>query len=124
MRQFSAIFRDLKFEGHLNPPNETDIFCLQYVYGPRINRVLNQFVSAHHHNAISNEGSAMPMHLYRAYRHLSELHSSSVHSVPNPVVDVQHLLSNPSELPYVEVQSKSRDLHWCITMINKKQLNN
>ena len=106
-RQFFAIFRDLEFEGCLNPSNETDIFCLRYVYGPRINRVLNQFVSAHNHHAISSEGSATPMQLYHAYWHLSELHGSSIHSVPNPVVDVQHLLSNPSELPYVEVQDRA-----------------
>ena len=106
-RQFSAIFRDLEFQGHLNPSNETDLFCLQYVYGPRINRVLNQFVSAHNHHAISTEGSATPMQLYHAYRHLSELHGASLHSVPNPVVDVQHLLSRPNELPYVEVQDRA-----------------
>lgn len=104
-RQFSAIFRDLEFEGRLNASNETDLFCLQYVYGPRINRVLNQFIAAHNHHAISSEGSATPMQLFHAYRHLTELHSSSVHSVPYPVLDV-HLLSNPGELPYVEVQDR------------------
>ena len=48
-RQFSALFRDLEFEGHLNASNETDLFCLQYVYLPRINRVLHQFIAAHNH---------------------------------------------------------------------------
>ena len=53
-RQCSALFRVLEFEGHLNASNETDLFCLQYVYLPRmINRVLHQFIAAHNHHAIS-----------------------------------------------------------------------
>ena len=101
-RQFSALFRDLEFEGHLNK----DLFCLQYVYLPRINRVLHQFIAAHNHHAISSEGSAMPLQLFHAYQHLTELYSSSVHSVPYPVLNVQNLLSNPEELPYVDVQAR------------------
>ena len=34
-RQFAAIFRDLEFEGCLSAENDTDLFCLQYVYTPR-----------------------------------------------------------------------------------------
>ena len=105
-RQFSALFRDLEFEGHLNASNETDLFCLQYVYLRRINRVLHQFIAAHNHHAISSEGSATPLQLFHAYQHLTELYSSSVHSVPYPVLNVQNLLSNPEELPYVDVQAR------------------
>ena len=105
-RQFSAFFRDLEFEGHLNASNETDLFCLQYVYLPRINRVLHQFIAAPNHHAISSEGSATPLQLFHAYQHLTEVYSSSVHSVPYPVLNVQNLLSNPEELPYVDVQAR------------------
>ena len=35
-RQFTAIFRDLEFEGSLNAANNTDLFCLQYIYTPRV----------------------------------------------------------------------------------------
>ena len=80
-RQFSALFRDLEFEGRLNASNETDLFCLQYVYLPRINRVLHQFIAAHNHHAISTEASATPMQLFHANRHLTELYSSSLSTV-------------------------------------------
>ena len=104
-RQFSAVFRDLEFEGHLNASNYTNLFCFQFVYLPRINEVLHQFIQAHNH-AISTEGSATPIQLFHAYQHLSELQSSSAHTVPYPTFNVQDLLSNPAELPYVVVQQR------------------
>ena len=105
-RQFSTLFRDLEFEGRLNASNETDLFCLQYVYLPRINRVLHQFIAAHNHHAISTEASATPMQLFHANRHLTELYSSSLHSTPYPILNVQNLLNNPEELPYVDVSAR------------------
>ena len=105
-RLFSALFRDLEFEGRLNATNETDLFCLQFVYLPRINRVLHRFIAAHNHHAISTEASATPMQLFHANRHLAELYSSSYHSTPYPVLNVQNLLNNPEELPYVDVSAR------------------
>jgi hypothetical protein len=105
-RQFSALFQDLEFEGCLDASNETYLFCLQYVHLSRINRVLHQFIAAHNHHAISSEESAMPLQLFHAYQHLTELYSSSVHSVPYPVLNIQNLLSNPEELACVDVQAR------------------
>ena len=105
-RQFAAIFRDLEFEGHLHASNETDLFCLQYVYLPRINRVLQQFIAAHNHHAISSEGSASPIQLFHRYYHLTELHGTTFYSAPYPTLNVQNLLCNPDELPHVDVQAR------------------
>ena len=41
-RTFSAIFRD--FECNLDSVNDTDVFCLQYIYVSRINQVLREFI--------------------------------------------------------------------------------
>lgn len=106
-RQLAAVFRDLEIEGHLNASNETDLFCLQYIYLPRINRVLQQFIATHNHHAISSEGSASPIQLFHRYHHLTELHGTTFHTVPNPILNVQNLLRNPDELPYVDVQARS-----------------
>ena len=106
-RPFSSIFRELEFEGVLNPANETDLFCLQYIFTPRINQVLHEFIAAHNHHAISSEGSATPMQLFYAYRHLTELQNSLVHSDPYPVLNIQQLLDNPDTLPHVDVQGRA-----------------
>ncbi|XP_028400815.1 uncharacterized protein LOC114523947 [Dendronephthya gigantea] len=105
-RQFAAIFRELEFEESLSTTNDTDLFCLQYVYTPRINKVLHEFISAHNHHVISTEGSSTPLQLFHAYRHLTELHSSLVHIDPYPALNVQDLL-NSCSLPHVEVRTRS-----------------
>lgn len=102
-RYYAEIFRELEFEEKLNIANSTDKFCLHYVYLPRINKTLADFVNAHNCHNISTEGSATPQQLMYAYRHLTELHHSILHSTPYPTVSVQELLQNPTALPYVDV---------------------
>ena len=45
-----SVFREelyqLETEGLLDPLNETDLFCLHYVYLPRINRSISEFTAA------------------------------------------------------------------------------
>ena len=41
----------LENEGLLDPSNDTDIFCLHYVYVPKINVLLQEFVNAHNHHS-------------------------------------------------------------------------
>ena len=40
---FISIFYHLEDQGNLDPCNDTDLFCLQYVFLPRINRALEEF---------------------------------------------------------------------------------
>lgn len=40
---FISIFYHLEDQGNLDPCNDTDLFCLQYVFLPRINRALEKF---------------------------------------------------------------------------------
>ncbi len=102
-RYFAETFRELEFEEKLDITNSTDKFCLHYVYLPRINKTLADFVNAHNCHSISTEGSATPRQLMFAYRHLTQLHHSTLHSTPYPSVSAQELLRNPTVLPYVEV---------------------
>ena len=67
---------------------------------------MHQFIAAHNHHALSSEGSATPLQLFHAYQHLTKLYSSSVHSAPYPVLNLQNLLSSPEELPYVNVRAR------------------
>ena len=52
---FKEEFYDLEREGILDPLNETDMFCLQYIYLPRINRRLTEFTDAHNNHGVSTE---------------------------------------------------------------------
>ena len=57
--QLTSIFREefyqLESEGVLNVNNDTDIFCLHFVYLPRINQALSEFVAAHNNHKVSTE---------------------------------------------------------------------
>ncbi len=60
----SSYVIDLENEGVLNADNDTDLFCLQYVFIPRINASLNQFQNAWNHHPLSTERNRSPMQLY------------------------------------------------------------
>ena len=62
---------ELEHQGLLDPSNDTDLFCLHYVYVPRINQLLQEFVNAHNHHSISTENNQ----LFNSNQHLLPLHS-------------------------------------------------
>ena len=102
-RFYAEIFRELEFEGVLDITNPSDKFCLHYIYLPRINQTLQEFVNAHNSHRISMEAGDTPNQLMFAYRHLTELHHISLHSTTYPSVSVEDLLNRQQELPFVEV---------------------
>ena len=52
---FKSEFYDLEREGVSDPLKETDLFCLHYVYLPRLKKNLTKFVSAHNNHKILTE---------------------------------------------------------------------
>ena len=60
------IFIDLEQRQVLEPDNESDLFCLHFVFLPRINASLDIFTRAWNHHALSTEGGTSPLQLYTA----------------------------------------------------------
>ena len=60
---FYDTFHSLEEDHLLDPLNETDIFCLHYVYVPIINRCLQEFVESWNHHRISSEHNRTPYQL-------------------------------------------------------------
>ena len=50
---FKEEFYDLESEGILDPLNDTDMFCLHYIYLPRINLRISEFIKAHNNHSVS-----------------------------------------------------------------------
>ena len=100
---YKAEFYDLEHEGILDPLNDTDLFCLHYVYIPRINRTLSEFVAAHNNHHVSTEEQRTPAQMFWTNKHLTCLHSENHTSsdLPSHTVDVHNLLS--SDIPHVQV---------------------
>lgn len=58
--------------GILDPLNDTDLFCLHYVFKSILNKRLREFVDAHNHHPISTENNLAPIFLFQNYRNLDE----------------------------------------------------
>lgn len=63
---FVSVFSELEEEHALDPDNETDIFCLHFIFIPRINESLLQFQHAWNNHPLSTEHNSSPLQLYTA----------------------------------------------------------
>ena len=61
---FAETFRDLECEGVLDPLNDVDMFCLHYVFLPRINKCLLDFQESWNNHGLSTEASMTPYQLF------------------------------------------------------------
>ena len=66
---------ELEHHGLVDPSNDTDLSFLHYVCVPRINQLLQEFVSAHNHHSISTENNLTPLQLFNNNQLLLSLHS-------------------------------------------------
>ena len=76
---YAVVFHTLEDEGALDIDNEVDLFCLHYVYLPRIQESLQTFKQAWNHHALSTECGWSPMQLFTAY------------SLGNPLFEEAHI---------------------------------
>ena len=61
---FVATFHDMEAQNILNSDNATDLFCLHYIFIPRINASLEAFHQAWNLHPLSTEGNNSPLQLY------------------------------------------------------------
>ena len=59
----SLICSEIEAEGVLDPSNKVDVFCLQVVFLPRINKCLAEFQGSWNSHPLSTEGSMSPLQL-------------------------------------------------------------
>ena len=77
---FGPKLRQLEDLGMLDINNETDMFCLHYVFLPRIKKAVREFADAHNNHAIRTEGNLTPLQLFHLNSHLIPLHQSTISS--------------------------------------------
>ena len=95
-------FYSLERQGLLDPSNCTDLFCLHYVFLPRLNKSLSQFIAAHNNHTVSTEENKSPLQMFCQNRHLTALHSEERHDLLQGN-NVSRFLESPGDTPYVEV---------------------
>ncbi len=60
LSMFGDLFCCLEQEALLNPLNKVDLFCLHFIFLPRINRNLLEFRESWNHHKLSTEGNRSP----------------------------------------------------------------
>ncbi len=75
---FYDTFYSLEDDRLLDPLNETDMFCLHFVYVPLINKCLFEFVQSWNHHRLSLERNKTPY----------QLHMTETFNIPSQYVDV------------------------------------
>ena len=61
---FHPIFCSLENEGLLDPLNEADLYCLHFIFLPRINQCIRDFTESWNHHPLSTEGNMTPYQLF------------------------------------------------------------
>lgn len=61
---FYDLFTELEAEGCLDPLNETDLFCLHFVFLPQINSMLEAFCDSWNNHSMSTAGNLTPNQLF------------------------------------------------------------
>ena len=80
---FKDTFNALEAEGVLDPINEVDIFCLHFVFLPRLNKSLADFQGSWNCHPLSTEGNMSPLQLFVEGLGSSECEGPSPQSNPH-----------------------------------------
>ena len=84
--RWADTFRDMESNGLLDPLNEVDLYCLHYVYKPRINKCVAEFKESWNNHSLSSEGSMSPYQLFFEGANVAE---HSVSQVTRPSEDIE-----------------------------------
>ncbi|XP_015748691.1 PREDICTED: uncharacterized protein LOC107328478 [Acropora digitifera] len=107
LSSFYSAFTYMESEGILNVSNDTDVFCLHYIYLSRINRALEEFRLGWNHHSVSTEGNQTPYQLwiagvmgdnYQGY--------TAVQDIRNPDLNVYGIDNNSVDL-YIDSVSET-----------------
>ena len=101
--RFYDIFYSLEEEEALDPLNETDIFCLQYVFIPRINKCLHDFVECWNNHWLSSEHCLTPYQLFLTGR-LEEFRAESLQEHSHIQIPHYFRISDPVAVPRISFQ--------------------
>ena len=92
---YYQVFYYLEDTGFLDPNNETDLFCLHFVYEQRINSSLKVFVDGWNNHGLSTEHNRTPIQLF-----ISSTIQASAMQVPTAVRPfINEVFSESVEIP-------------------------
>lgn len=107
---FKQKFYNLENQGLLDPSNSTDLYCLHYIFLPRLNKALLEFIAAHNNHNISTEENCSPVQLFYRYRHRTTLQFERFNAGGQVHGLSAGQLLEMNDNPYVDVSSNENVL--------------
>ena len=97
---FADTFRILEQDQILDPLNEVDLYCLHYLYIPRINKAISEFQESWNNHALSSEGAMTPYQLHlEGLHHMIQNFDHDVSALVN--VDISHIVGDHVNVPRI-----------------------
>ena len=91
----------LERENKLDPLNEVDLYCLHYIFLPRISKALHEFQESWNYHTLSTEGNKSPYHLFfEGMQH--EANTNNSLGQADPSIDVSELTHNHVAVPRIK----------------------
>ena len=98
---FADVFRILEREDKLDPLNEVDLYCLHYVFLPRINKAIHEFQESWNYHTLSTEGNKSPYQLFlEGMQH--EANTSNLLQQLDSAIDVSELTGDHVAVPRIK----------------------
>lgn len=82
LKFYRGLFHHLEASGLLDPENELQMFCLHFVYIPRIRQHLQIWMNAWNSHPLRTEGNHSPLQLWTTGLITKELNTPSVENEP------------------------------------------
>lgn len=95
---YAEVFRCLESDSLLDPLNEVDLYCLHFIYLPRIGKSLTEFHNSWNCHSLSTEGSKTPHQLFFEGIIASENDESCVQTLTS-TAQIEIESSNPVVVP-------------------------
>ena len=122
LNHFYNEFFELEDDDHLNPDNNSDIFCLHQVYLPKINKCLSDFTAAFNNHSLSTEGNQTPVQLFRRNHRLLQLQQLN----PSGSLNFNDIISHSRNIVQVPLVCNPLDGHaydsFCQFLSQRQQL--
>ena len=117
---FKNIFYFLESRHLLDPDDEIDIFALHYIYIPRINRAIDQFVLQWNNHPLSTEGGKTPLQKWtEGFYNFAESDFATVREMLNPTdVDSHYGIDDGDDEIQPEVPEIQTDNHVVVPVCN------
>ena len=102
--------KELEDLGLLDINNETDMFCLHFVFLPQIKKTVREFAEAHNNHAIRTEGNLTPLQLLHMNSHLTPLHQSTISGLTGASPPASNDALSIVDVPRTECPLTDREL--------------